>query len=684
MGTGTAYSTLPTKKDDLVDVLDRFTQQAEDRYRMRFTSFMIYMLYLSGHRDFRKVNLVTGTFEVGNISEQDGRFQYKHKYINAKFNDLHARMMSLDFSPLVMTEGTGLSAVREKAAAQIILDYLTNPRVLEKRKASLITNLLVYGSCGLCAQPEEHPVLGYTADYEVVPPWEIFPFPHASANLGSVNGVMRRRFVSMDYVEERFGKEQITANRTKLDSWQVDYGYLAEHSNLGTVTDLLFQTEGLGRPLFARKQEKGAHDRKPTDTLREIVEMREIWLDGPHGTCSRYVVQLGSYIPIDKKMEDVYYCPIQFARFKENGDWYGEGLVGLLLGLHRETERMYSKLFDYVQTLDKFGWLFLPQGQFDVNTLIETPFGFGVGFYEPDVYGTNARPIHVQPNTPGDFPGRVAAMGTQMMEAMAPTPEILEGQAPGRVDNLNAMLYLTEQAHASVSTASAALAAAKGECDRSLVQQMAQKMTKEMVIPITRMDISLLGAVVQDPKTMFQGGGSENLGIRFDKNPIPDPSRLIFTIKQSSPKLRAGRKQEVERAFAEQRISEIEYRLINVKENLGLPMETGQLENTRRTAVLQAVVLFNDGVTPGPILDNNFGGLPEVKVMVFDEVMAMPEFLLASEAVVKAFVSYKSDKMRLIGQTLPGSTPPVDEAAVIFQRGEQMLAQLQQRAQQTQ
>ena len=185
-----------------------------------------------------------------------------------------------------------------------------------------------------------------------------------------------------------------------------------------------------------------------------MANVRELWLDGPRGTCSRYIITCGNYTILDEDYSDVeVYCPVGVARFLENGSFYGAGMFDLLFGINRELERLLKSLFNNVRDTDRYGYLVMPAGSWNERAATkEIGKGLRVVPYEPDVMADNFRPFAVQPYNSGEMPGRVAQMAVERMTALNPIKDLVAEK--GRVDSASGLQFLDEQINRAITTSS--------------------------------------------------------------------------------------------------------------------------------------------------------------------------------------------------------------------------------------
>lgn len=665
--SGTDYHELPTNPELLAKVLDAHVERESRAITPRVVMWHLFSMYLNGVREFPVLNFRTGEIKYNYINDW-GRLVYQHNKLISTIDKTVNQLAEMDVSPHVSSGATGLASHREASVAQTILSAMVNPTQMEQSKSHFLHKLHALGACGLCFHLERHPGMDLpNIDAEVVHPAEILFYPSVGMDRTKIRGKIRRRYVPIEYVQSRYGKKSVAKNREKMDIWKTMHGnHTSPHGyygNSGTTPMSAFSSTDDSPVPVNTKMSKMRY--------QEIVEMREVWLDGPNGTCSRYIVQFGDWIATDKDFtNEVYYCPLIVETLIDTGSPYGYGLCDMLMPLNRETESMLAKLFENVRVADRFGILMLPQGTFDHKTKFhETKHGLVVGYWEPEAWYGQIKPYEVKPSTAGDAPGRTAAMAEQLADSYAPVPAVTQGEAPGRVDSASALQFLGKQANNINRGGIRAVRSGFGRGYQSVLPQAILTMDRSADIPIRTMDEAILGVVV-DP---------EKKTMRMSENPVPTSAGLRFDIRDKEPRDILARKSELLELHQMQVITTQQLLMTNVKEQLMLPIYSPEVEAAYRKAQMDIVILFADGQSPGQIFGNAATDTAWVHLAVINGAMATPEFAAASGDVQKAFIDRKTDLMTDLQMVMPGGTPPPDDAALL-QEADGLLMQMQQAA----
>ena len=102
-----------------------------------------------------------------------------------------------------------------------------------------------------------------------------------------------------------------------------------------------------------------------------------------------------------------------------------------------------------------------------------------------------------------------------------------------------------------------------------------------------------------------------------------------------------------------------------------MPGAPREIWETWRKATWQIITLFRDGQVPGNLDIGEHTQNPDIQLIKLAEFMSKIEFSLASEAVRKAFETWKVDLERLAGKWFPSELPPPEDIAMMEQAGGQ-------------
>ena len=655
---------LPTDPASLVEILDAHVERQRWEFNPRHAWYSVYNAYGNGVRRFRALDLEGGRVDWSFVDE-NGKIAYRHTKLPALVDRITTRATALDWTPKVKREGVSLQSVRQQASAQTFLRHLVRPANFDAPFTEYAWMVAAYGFGGFCATVVPHPTLGMTVEFVPIHPAELYSFPTVIMDPSKQRGLMWRRFAPLAHLEERFGKKAISAKRAKLDTWETTFG-----ENLELNDNVEPRGVGGGSPSRARTDRTGGlYTRASGSNSQTVAELRDLWLFGPLGDVTRYIVQCGDAILLDKEFEPgSYYCPIHTARFLQSGSFKGLGVYDLLWSVNRQTETMFEQLFENVRKLEQYPVMMLPHGAFDANVDFKaTKFGMKYGYYTPDPFGGKSQPIPISPVNSGAFPVQVAQAGMAVSQDILPEGSILGGDAPGRVDREGALRFLEAQTFNPIMSYLASLRLSLVGCYRSILSQASDLVaTGEAFLPVTVVDSSMAGLVLTEGEAGQQ---------RFDpsRNPLPDPCAIDLTVVDEEPRTGESRKMEAIQMQQMGLQSPRDTLLLLLKEGLDPAVFCPDVQGAIRRTDANIAILYGDGETPGQVVLTPQTEVPWVAIRLVKAFMADPAFSAASTEVQDSFWDYLQYLMAQLQPVLPTGMPNPDDLALAT-IGEQTLA----------
>ena len=624
------------------------TDRERQKYSYRRSVWLLAWHYLNGARRFDVFDTTTGKVSP-HYFDKEGNLEFQSQDLLSMIDRTVARIASVDLRPRVIRQGTSLSMIRERSSAQIIVDSLISDHQLSQITSDFAHIFVTLGSCGITGHLVDVPTIGLSADLEVVHPRELFPFPSMQQDHTKLSGIVRQRVVPIELLEERF-KLKLGGKKESLEWWAVDYG--------NTVTDVGLDEpgDGLRNPFNNTSINVGTSGVVSSDSWTEVARIRELWIDGPRGTCARYIVTCGDEVLFDEEYKDVaMFCPIGFARFCDTGTFYGAGLFDLLFGISREAERMMKSLFTNIRDMDRYGVMVLPQGSMNERTLLkEVSKGLRVMSYTPDPLNENFKPFMIQPFNSGDAPGKVAQFARDVMQQISPVQDLI--QEKGRVDSATGLQFLDEQITRAMTNPSMGLQRAFGNMYRSLTAQAVAEIVKfPRTIPVNNINLDLAGAVID----------LENSTVSFEKNPIPDIGHLNFSVKEINPRSEVARKEEALNLLKAGLTDPIAFKIFALKEGLDFAIWMDEEKGAFETIVMHILQLYGNGQDPGQTILTQHMLRPDVQMRVLGGFMTSPILAIASSQVKDEFRKFRDTMLQFMGQTLPQQIPTPEEAAVM-------------------
>lgn len=640
---------LPKDGRALAHLLDQHYDRSQEYVCIRRTTWMLAWYYLQGYRRFDAFNPYTGLLKPLYLDEK-GDMEFQSQDLLYKINQVAGRIQSMDLGPRAERQSLTLTSLRSKAICQIFADSIVSPSMLETAKEQFSFLFTCLGSCGISGHLEDHSTIGLTSDLEVIHPGELFPFPTLGMDYTKVMGLMRVRMVPLAFLKDVYGKK-IEHNRDSLEIYEVEWGEawpeIAQDES----------DETYGRWSDNRGLGYGGSNYSRKDIYGEVVKVKELWLNGVNGTVSRYSVASGEYTIDDQDLsKQEVYCPVGFARFFNNGTFHGAGMFDILFSIHRQAEMLKKQLFNNIRDMDRYGVLVLPQGQFSKkNVLEDVGRGLRVMFWQPDPVYEGFKPFPIQPYNTGDLPGKVAAFAKQEMESLNPIQDLL--QEKGRVDSASGLQFLDEKIGQALTSPTQGVRKAFGDCYRSLVQRAVEvSATSRRDIPVNHLTLDLAGAVISEKGDT----------ISFDKNPVPNINRVLFTVKDVVPRSELARKMEAldlwQRGIEQDPIA---FRLFAMEEGLDFAMYMGDDKGAYEAAIKDILTLYGNGVEPGFLAIMPHTVKADLTLRLVMSFMVGPHMRVASKEVIDSFKRLRETLMMFMGMVLPAQVPNPDDAAII-------------------
>jgi hypothetical protein len=237
---------------------------------------------------------------------------------------------------------------------------------------------------------------------------------------------------------------------------------------------------------------------------------------------------------------------------------------------------------------------------------------------------------------------------------------MMSGEVPGkRMDSAAGLSFLYETSGIPLSPVAKSIADAVAGVYRSLLRQLKDLWTDQKVVNVSSLDDSLAGIVLD----------ADEGTLSLSKNAIPMPEEVTIKVASEVPVSKAKEEAELKEALKEQRITLDEFNWTVRKRGLNIPVgdEIGW-QNYRR-AMLNNIILFGDGETPGKIIINP-NDLARVHIQVMQAFMARPEFFAASVKVRDAFNAAMEERKAQMG-VFPDQLPyPEEQAEAMLGQGQ--------------
>lgn len=646
---------LPKDRESLARVIRDHVIREETRMAMLSAKWDLFTYYIAGYRRFTGFDAYGGRVSSFFLDEQ-GRWQSQLQDVLVAINRVKGVLVGLNVRPSVRREGDALMAIREAASARILADYGTSSAHLDEVKDDFLDLYIRLGFAGIHSRIDDSATVGLTADHEVVHPREIIPFPSLGLDRTKTCGRVRRRYIDINELASEYGNS------------------IKSHVNM---MDVVRRRIGDSNPDERREVSSGPSSfgaqrvGKPSSDEYLAVKFVQLWMNGPRDTCSRYVSSSRDHIfeDVDYEARGVeMYHSLNYQRFVDNGTFHGAGLCDLLYSVARELEHTIKSLTSNFRDLSRYPITLIPAGLISERKVMKED-GTDLKFvtYQPEsslaANTRSIRPITISPHMLGtEIPGRTAAFLRDIVDAYNPASDLVRDK--GRIDSLPGLQFLDEQAKQPLTTAISGVGRVFSAAHRYTTQQIAARLVESpRPIPVSRLDLGLIGAVIN----------FEDSTVEFSRNPLPNLSRLSFSIQSLTTSGESLKKQEamflVERGVSD-RNSLILYAM---REGIQLAMYLDGEEAAYRTAIFNILALFGDGESNQPIWISPHTERPDLQLRVLDAFLGAPEFRVARPDIINDFFTYRESLLAGMRQFVPQQIP--DPLSIIDQRGQSALSQ---------
>ena len=636
---------LPKNKRQICQVIRDHAEKEVSRLSYRRVTWLLTYYYLNGMRRFDVFDPESGNLSPHYLDEE-GNLEFQSQEMLSAIDRASSRLASMDLRPKIMRTGTSLPMIRQRATAQLLADSLVSDEQIAEvstKFAHLFTSL---GSCGIQGHIVDHETIGLTADLEVIHPKEILPFPSLGQDYTKQAGLIRQRIVPLETLTEKFG------NRVKNNLKDCEYYEIQVGDSLEDPHD------SYDPEITVNPSSNQPYTSAEADPMT-VVRIRELWIDGPRGTCSRYIICSGDYLIDDQDLSTTQtYCPIGFSRFMENGSFHGAGLFDLLFSINREMEKMLKSLFNNIRDMDRYGVVVMPQGSFNERSVLrEVGNGLRMISYQPDPLNEKFSPFMISPHNAGDIPGKTAAFAKQLMQGINPIQDLIAEK--GRVDSATGLQFLDEQINRAMTNPTMGVVQAFGKMYRSMVSNASRELVlKPRPIPVQAFDLNLAGSVID----------FESSQISFEQNPIPNVAHLTFAVKQINPRSEVVRKQEALQMLQSGLTDPDGFKLFALKEGLDFAMWIDEDQASYEQVVQNILTLYGNGTDAGQVIITPHTSRPELQLRVLSSFMSGPLMTKADPLVVDEFKKYRESLIQFMGSSLPAMVPNPDSAAMFAEQ----------------
>jgi len=664
---------LPRDKKELSEALDLEMEPAEQEANVHLTSWRIVDAYLAGVRKFQVVDRLAANLALSFENILGGLEMRWEEVVRLYLGEV-GRFLKMAVDPVGGRKGESIGALREGAIAHAVLGGLSQKLPLEMLRRQVVIPFIKHGTVGLSHVDTGDPDMPDMV--EVVPGRQLRGMPAWVDGVNNLYAIARKRWVPLGWAKDRV--KTLWNKRLPMDN--VEEVLRAREVPWGSVPPE-HSASGIGEPaggeflvnartlldrvhLMSDDRREWEGDMRKKDG-RLYVPLEEIHVyDDTQQFVSRFIVRVGTVVVQDEDFEKVgskVICPLHVARHTDIGKMFARGYVAPLMPMNDQVERMLRTLFKNMQEMDQFGTLFVTGGMgVDLKKWTTGPRP-KIQKYEPDPLEPRIEPKNLTPANTGLAPVRVAEFAQGQMERLSGQGPAFRGEATGRVDSAAGLGFLFNTANIGLALPAEGLADAWAGVYRRMLQAAQERAQPGEMVELAVIDDAIAGVVV-DPTTGLMG---------LAENPIPDAWRVKVDIKDRTPRDREVRKRELLELFGAGLVTQTRFWITALEENLDFPGSPKDLWETWRKAVWQIILLFKDGETPGTVQIGEHVQNPDVQLIAVQTFMNKIEFSLASEAVRRAFETWKVDLEIAAGQRFPAGLGPPEEIAAMQAAGGQ-------------
>lgn len=640
----------PSDEEQTEAVIKRLISTGKSARNLHSINWWIAHHYLQGARNFTALNYASGTLDVSYFSTS-GNLEFRYDGVVSLFQAQVGRLMQIDLTPKVQKRSIGLDDLKKSSIAQIALSYVFPDAKVDELKLKLCPMLPKYGAVGLAVWNE-----GEEFGIDPVPPWELIPIPPNPTEDTDVRGIIRIRIVPIDWVQ---ALRNVPAKKSKvwgeMEKYTAPVGEVPTGSRKDNFTTFgqVTSTGDLSSSLSNSKSDKANVD---------LVEFAEIWLEDSSGHLEEYMIYAGDkLLHRTAYKQQKLYMPISVVNDIKTGGFWGRSFVSTQIPLNTELEYSIGQMFQTVQDMDAYGVLLEPTTLGIPKEALRGEDGIKRLRYEPDYSMKDLRPEMLQPVKPNVFAIKAISLGLEIAEKVANQPtELMKGKAPGRVDSNAALGFLYETSNMPLTSTAASIALGVSRCYRSILGLMGSAWDSQKVISVSMLDDAIAGVRLDAVSGQMS----------LESNPLPMPDEVIITVGAAMPKSKEQEKLELVEALKNNIIDTFEYRIEVRKRGLDVPTG-GEIEwQNYRRSVLENILLFGDGKTPGQVIVSD-SDMHNVHLRILEAFIARPEFYQATTEVRESFIKHREEHRMALG-VYPDQMPYPEEAAEQGQQGPPM------------
>ena len=672
--------------------------------------------YLRGERNFRVPDPYDTSRTLLEVEIEDG---YPiHDGVVSDVNTEIGKQQGIDIAPRTDAPLSSIQGARNKAVSQGILTYHLSDRVIGDVNRVFQRGRVVNGCAGLAISPTVYPGFGWGLKVTYIPLKELVFLP-VGCDSDKADVTVWRQWLPLKIVNREIEKLAVLED-SKIrplpapESEEYKYLELRDVPYGQTVNDLDdadMSPGGFFDVRASRTANVGSGKVKTRTTKFVLFQQLFFSVDRRH--LDRKMVVAGKYLVWDKVYPEFErpICPIRTSVYADVGGPYGRSYAHSRMGPNIRNETILNTLMRNYKDTDAYGIIALSSAMgLNIEEMFKEGKGCKVITYSTDPNAQNAQPLQIVP-IPMDRIARSMSVMQVINNEVYPTSPLDQGRSVGRVDS-DAAIKTTHVLGQTSIRAGAESARACWVQMYAAALELAQAHHREGdKIPMFMMTPDLAGVIVdveELPKSQselkrkglremieaeqsLQGEGDVNSDMddlrgsrpkeyipvpRFTIGPntIPSPNEVTIDIRSMLPRDEESEFVEIVEAIKLGACSVMEAQIEVLQRGLKRFFGGRIVQATYRTAVLNLLSAFGDGVEAGPIVAAPQLFVRLVGYWVISSFVADPIFGLASRVVQNRI-------LQLLYMYNPsnqtGGQPSADEAATIY-----AMQQAQQQAQQ--
>lgn len=643
---------LPDNAKQASEVIFNLMTDSRNGRNRQAVRWWINYFYLQGVREFSNLNYLNGTVGISYLNES-GILNFKYNGITSLYQSQLGRLMALDLSPSVRRKGISLDGMRKASTGQVVLDAAFPQDKVKELALSLHPPLLQFGTVGVGLWIEGEDSIGI----EVINPWEILPIPSEVASPSEIRGLIRVRRVPKSWIQGLAITPSSGSKAYKeIDSIELPTGKIPTSIDLTGEGVLAANAMGGGFYVHAPEGDGSGKRKKKDETKENVTQLIEVWTKTSDGYLGEYAIFAGikklSRLYTYDHTQSKYPMPIRVIRDITTGGFWGQCYIDQLIPLNHEVEIALSSLFQAVSDFDSYGMQLWPASLGVNPQAMRGQDGIKRIMYEPDYSCPELKPENIMPAKMTKPQVDAVNLAVALMNNIANQPvDLMRGDAPGRVDSSTGLGFLYEVSGIPLSPTAKNIAEGVSGIYRAMLRILKDIWTDKKVVSVSNLDDSLAGIVLD----------TEAGTLSLSQNSIPFPDEVSVTIASEVPISAEKTKMELKEALGDKRITLEEYSFEVRKRGLDLPVGLELEWQNYRRAMLENLILFGDGETPGKVITSD-NDVHRIHLNVLMAFTARPEFYAASVAVRNAFFDHIRDHQ--IGQgDYPDQLPMMEDIA---------------------